>query len=120
MVEVDRETDELEQLFSEARQGKVKLPGDLMRAILEDADQVQVGFLPAAESTPGPGKWTQLLALLGGWPAFGGLAAACAAGVWIGLTPPSFLPDPAQLVTVSETDIDLIGMGELTLAMAEE
>jgi len=120
MGETDRDIAELEQLFAESRQGTGQVPGDLMQAILADADRVQAGFSPVAEPALRPGKWAQLLALLGGWPTFGGLAAACAAGVWIGLAPPSFLPDPAQIVTGSDSGIDLIGLGELTLALSEE
>ncbi len=120
MAETDKDFEELEQFFAEARQGTGQVPGDLMQAILADADRVQAGFFAVVEIAPTSGKWAQLRALLGGWPTFGGLAAACAAGVWIGLAPPSFLPDPAQFVTGSDTDIDLIGMGELTLALSEE
>jgi len=33
--------------------------------------------------------WRQMVQALGGWPGAAGLAAACAAGVWIGVNPPA-------------------------------
>ena len=45
--------------------------------------------------------------MLGGWAGLGGLAAASAAGVWIGLAPPEFLPDPAGMVFQQEEDLEL-------------
>ena len=49
-----------------------KLEHDALTALAE-------GPAPA----PAPGPLRQLLAALGGWPGAAGLAAACAAGVWI-------------------------------------
>lgn len=123
MAEADNNNDDLERLFARARQGAGRMPQGLSQRILADADQIQAGFsgvgtgqMPAR----GRGPWAQVLTALGGWPAMGGLAAACAAGVWIGLAPPSFLPDPAGLVTGAGGDIDLIDVNELFAALPEE
>ncbi len=40
--------------------------------------------------------WRQFVSAVGGWPALGGLVAASLSGLWIGLAPPSFLPDPIE------------------------
>lgn len=122
--------DDLERLFAQGRCGAAPLPEALQQRILADADRVQAGFsrraatggsptgAPTGAPTAAPGFWAQFLAGLGGWPAMGGLVTACAAGVWIGLAPPAFLPDPAQLVLGVETEIDLMGMGGLAAALA--
>ncbi|WP_226622926.1 hypothetical protein [Alloyangia pacifica] len=49
---------------------------------------------PAPRPAPAPmprlrgGGWREALRAFGGWPALAGLAAACAAGVWIGVASP--------------------------------
>lgn len=48
-------------------------------------------------ATPAPRR-VRLHDLLGGWQAMGGLALATCAGVWIGVSPPTMLPDPADYV----------------------
>lgn len=123
MAEKDMTTDTLEQLFAEARDETVHLPDELMQRILADAERQQVDAPQGAVadgSATASGFWHQMLAMLGGWPAMGGLAAACAAGVWIGLAPPTFLPDPAELVMGVQSDIDLIDSNEFVLALSEE
>ncbi|PCH73117.1 MAG: hypothetical protein COC12_05295, partial [Rhodobacteraceae bacterium] len=116
----NRDFADLEALFTEARQGADQMPAGLMARIVADADRVQTGFDRPVAPVTAPGVWAQIMQVLGGWPAMGGLAAACAAGVWIGLAPPSFLPDPAGYVFESGADLDLIGGNQLALAMAEE
>ena len=118
----DDDMAELDHLLARARRSPAELPVGLRTRILADADAVQAGF--AAESgaatVPTPGIWAQFLGVLGGWPALGGLAVACATGVWIGLMPPSFLPDPAQLVVGQGEYLDLIDMDDLASVMSEE
>lgn len=62
----------------------------------------------------------QFLRVLGGWPAMGGLAAACAAGVWIGVAPPDFLPDPVGLMVQGDTDVNLLDSYALSSVLPEE
>lgn len=122
MAETQKDMDDLGLLLQAAQRETLPLPDGLAARILGDAEQVQAGFAGRAEvaARPGPGLWRQMMDMLGGWPSVGGLAAACAAGVWIGLAPPSFLPDPMQLVTGAQSDIDLYGAEELAALMAEE
>lgn len=74
----------------------------------------------AARRARGPGWLGQLGAVLGGWYGAGGLAAACAAGVWIGLAPPSGLPDPGALWSDATTAWDVYETGGFLSAAAEE
>ena len=48
------------------------------------------------------------------------LAAACAAGLWIGLAPPDGLPDPVGLWEQSQTTYDLLQGSDLALALSED
>ena len=124
MAETDRNTGEdngdLGLFFQAARRETPPLPDGLAARILGDADQVQAGFGTSEKDATGRGLWQQVMQMLGGWPSIGGLAAACAAGMWIGLAPPSFLPDPMQLVTGAQADIDLFGGDDLVAALSEE
>ncbi len=87
---------DLEAMFAAARQRPVDVPNDLMARVLADADRI------AAMRRPAP-LWQQVRDALGGWPAVGGLVAASVAGVWIGVAPPSALPDPAELFFGTQT-----------------
>jgi len=123
MAETDKDFKDLDLLFAETRQSEGQMPEGLFRRIVADGEQVQAGFAAAAAArgqAHGQGMWSQFVTVLGGWPTLGGLAAACAAGVWIGLAPPSFLPDPAELVLGGNAQMDLIGLDELIAALAEE
>lgn len=120
MAETDTNMHELDQLLQIARQEKPDLPEALEARILRDAARVRAGF--AAPARPGAAAlWRQLRAALGGWPAMGGLAAACAAGLWLGLAPPAALPDPVMLLddTSGET-LALFSGDDLALAMLED
>lgn len=98
MADEDKALQELEDLFAAARSDRPAVPEHLSAAILADAAREQAGFQPArpARAARLP-KWRQLIEAIGGWPAMGGLAAASAAGLWIGVAPPSFVPDPVAL-----------------------
>ncbi len=120
MTDSDKEFAQLEALFAEAREDADQMPAGLTGRIVADADRVQTGFGARHAPVRAPGIWAQIMQVLGGWPAMGGLAAACAAGVWIGLAPPSFLPDPAEYVFETGSDLDLIGGNQLALAMSED
>ncbi len=120
MAETDSDFSELEDLFRQARHRGVPLPGDLERRIVADGLRVQRARQSRAmtsERAPGGGL-RRFFDLLGGWPALGGLATACAAGVWLGLAPPRALPDPLGLVQGADTG--LFAGDDLVLALAEE
>ncbi|MBY6139258.1 hypothetical protein KUV26_07385 [Leisingera daeponensis] len=103
MADESKALQELEDMFAAARADPPALPLHLNTAILADAARVQPGGQTAAnvraERQP---MWRQLIEAVGGWPALGGLTAACAAGLWIGMAPPSFVPDPAALAGYEE------------------
>ncbi|MDE4146088.1 MAG: hypothetical protein P1U91_08780 [Pseudophaeobacter sp. bin_em_oilr2.035] len=115
MADTEKDIDLLEALLEEARQDQPTLPDDLSARILADAaDAADVQARQAAALAVPPaqnlaaafaasaiGMWRQFRAAVGGWPAMGGMAAACAVGLWIGLAPPSFLPDPAEFTQLS-------------------
>jgi len=82
--------DGLDVFFEAARSEAPPLPGGLAARMLGDAYEVQAGraaMPPAGRRRRG--AVPALLAAIGGWPAMGGLAAATAAGVWIGISPPA-------------------------------
>ncbi|CUH82451.1 hypothetical protein SAMN04488093_11411 [Tropicibacter naphthalenivorans] len=79
----------LDAFFAAARDD-VPLPsGDLMARIQAEA----LAEMPVAGARAAPGFWAQLRDALGGWKGAAGLAAACACGVWIGISPPEGLSD---------------------------
>ncbi|SDD51646.1 hypothetical protein [Ruegeria marina] len=51
---------------------------------------------------------------------FAGMAVACATGVWTGVSPPDFLPDPALLVFQTAREADVLGYYGLAGVMHEE
>ncbi len=100
---------ELDQLFAQARQTRPELPDDLAVRILTDAETVRLDRLkPAVQSRP---VWARILDGIGGWQSMGGLVAASAAGVWIGLSAPEFLPDPATIIYPQETSFVVADLG---------
>ncbi|MBE9639936.1 hypothetical protein IQ782_24070 [Salipiger pacificus] len=54
----------------------------------------------------GVASWREALRVFGGWPALAGLAAACAAGVWIGVASPQTMT--TWLSTDSSTSLSAI------------
>ena len=83
MTDSDKDFAELEALFAEAREGADQMPDGLMQRIVADAEQIQAGFGEPKAPVRAPGIWAQIMQVLGGWPAMGGLAAACAAASWM-------------------------------------
>lgn len=121
MAEPKTDITDLDALFQAARQDGTQMPDGLSARITADAAQVQAERASAlAAPRPSGGRWMQLRDVLGGWPGFGGLAAACAVGVWLGFAPPAMLPDPVQLVAQSETDVELFEGDGLVVAFLEE
>ncbi|MDE4133811.1 hypothetical protein PXK00_11870 [Phaeobacter sp. QD34_3] len=109
MAETEDDLKRLDSLFDDARQARPAMPEALTARILADAASCQADHRATlqaqANGTPPDrladvafGLWQQFRRAVGGWPAMGGMVAATAAGLWIGLAPPSFLPDPVALV----------------------
>ncbi|MEM8579545.1 MAG: hypothetical protein AAGF60_16980, partial [Pseudomonadota bacterium] len=82
--------DELDKILVEVRDVPVPVPERLMGRVLQDALAAQ----PVRGAAP-VSVWARLREALGGWQGLGGLAAATCAGVWIGLSPPDYLPGAA-------------------------
>lgn len=99
----------LDQLFAQARQARPVLPDDLAVRILTDAETVRLGRLNPVD--PPRSMWARILDGIGGWQSMGGLAAASAAGVWIGFAAPDFLPDPATIIYLQDTSFVVADLG---------
>lgn len=83
---------ELETLFRAGRStGDVADPGFLDRMALE-----AMAAVPPLRAEVRVPIWQRLHDLLGGWRGLGGLALAGCAGLWIGVSPPSGMPDPVE------------------------
>lgn len=93
---------DLDDLFALAR-AEEPSPALLAR-VLADAEAVQ------AKPAPRRSRWRFLSVLLAGAGAFGGMATAALAGVWIGMAEPAplaavteaFLPDTVDLIPTYE------------------
>ena len=114
---------ELDNLFAAAREIPAPLPDHLAAAIMADAVTARtelLGVEPELQPQPRTAMWRQLMMAIGGLPALGGLVTACAAGVWIGLAPPSFLPDPAQILGFSDSTSVPYDSYDLAVVLGEE
>ncbi|MGD9864338.1 MAG: hypothetical protein AB7S99_14100 [Pseudodonghicola sp.] len=124
MAEDWTESDGLDVFFAAARAERNEMPVGLAERMRADAAMVQAGFArPPTPVRPGRGTGLlgQLWSTLGGWPALSGLAAACAAGVWLGVSPPNFLPDPLGLVVQSQqSDLDVLNSFALSALLPED
>ncbi|MGR3760203.1 hypothetical protein ACUXV3_08720 [Roseobacteraceae bacterium NS-SX3] len=120
MADTDKSLQDLEDLFADVRAQPAELPPGLARAILADAEALQPGTA-APEPARRPLRWRQFLRAVGGWPGMGGLAAASAAGLWVGLYPPAFLPDPVELAGFAAGSAELpYESYDLAMMLAEE
>ncbi|WP_094022999.1 hypothetical protein [Maliponia aquimaris] len=85
----------LDGFFAAARATTPQPGGDFLARM----EALALAEQPAARPTTGPvtprraGLVRQLREALGGWIGMAGLAAACAAGIWIGVSPPDSLSD---------------------------
>ncbi len=118
MSEMDQKPTELEALFAAAR--APALPPDLSARILADAAAEQPRLPPCEPRRLRPHRLRQVFGLLGGWPGLGGLVAASAAGVWIGVAPPGFLPDPMLMVSQAEQSMNLLDVHDMASILSEE
>ncbi len=113
---------QIDQLFAEARKRPVVPSDAVTQRVLADAEAAQAGFAHERVTAPDVstgGMFSQLRSLLGGWPGIGGLAAACAVGVWIGFAPPEGIPDPFQAIAQTGADLDMWELDQLALVMDE-
>lgn len=116
-----RDAADLEDLFAAARSARPPLPEHLNAEILADAAQLQpVRPAPAPRRSPPLPRWRQLLAAVGGWPAAGGLAMASAAGLWLGLAPPSFVPDPVALAGLDAAETMPFDSYDMAVVLSED
>ena len=100
----DRATEACDTLLSEARQVEVTVTDDLMARVLADAAREQAWRRAIAGPPPRRGPLSVLAALIGGWPALGGVLAAGLAGLWIGMAPPAGVESlAANLFGTTET-----------------
>jgi len=121
MSDHDNSIEELETLFAAARQAKERPSDEVIAAIMVDAAAVQSRAKDsAAKDRPLPGITRGFYTLaqqfanaIGGWPAFGGLVTAGIAGLWVGLFPPSFLPDPVAQYYEITNENDVLAYNEL-------
>ena len=114
--------DGLDDIFAVARATAPEPTDYLRRRVLTDAAQVQAGFEQLqpviSGAVPAGGWFRQVANALGGWAGLGGLATACAAGIWIGFAPPAIWPDPASLVIQEDSGFDLFQSEEMAVLMA--
>lgn len=96
MTDTDKDFRDLDAFFNSARENAATPSDGLMVRVLADANQVQAGFSTQEKKHVRRGRLIQLFAVLGGWPAIGGLTAATVAGIWIGVSPPDSLSGVAQ------------------------
>ncbi|MEM0947746.1 MAG: hypothetical protein AAGK37_10095 [Pseudomonadota bacterium] len=105
--------DPLDDFFDAARDAPRRMPDSLLMRIAADAER---------EVSP-PSKRSRhrmgVLALLGGWPALGGLATATLAGVWIGVANPLGV-DPLGLVGAGDVASAELSVGYLDVDWALE
>ena len=89
------DTDMLESLFQDARVAPPPMPAGLMDRVLADA--------LAQQPRPSVRRWRGMWQAIGGAPALGGLITATAVGFWIGVAPPSGLPEIAAQIITGDT-----------------
>ena len=107
---ISHDDSDLELLFAEARRSGPELPDDLAVRILTDAEAVRLERTrPAAPADRG--LFRGLYGALGGWRGLGGLVAASVAGVWVGFSGPSFLPDPASYFVSQDASYMVADLG---------
>jgi hypothetical protein len=117
MADKTDQTDDLDLMLRKMRVDT--LPSGLSDRILADAMTVQGQHLAPLQVRPAPesGMLRQILNALGGWPAMGGLLAACAAGVWIGMAAPALDP---SLFGNGTDDVDFTDGYNLSLMLSED
>ena len=114
----DKRTDltdlELDDLFASARTVDPDPHDDFMARLFADIDDVADGFeqvaLPTEERRS---LLASLWAALGGWAGASGLAAAAAAGLWIGISPPASLSSVTDVIWADSVDVSLFASEDI-------
>lgn len=105
----------LDDFFAANRDEPLAPADDFMAQLTAQALAEQ----PVAGSRHSPSVWAQLRAALGGWAGLAGLATACAAGVWLGVAPPSGFDALFDLQDVAGNGLGLDPLSGFDLAMIE-
>lgn len=100
MTKPDLNDTELEALFRAARQAPPEPDAGFLATLEQDALREL-----ARAPVPTPRFGFDLSGLLGGWRGMGGLAAAAVTGLWIGIAPPSGVPDPLDFFDQALTGV---------------
>lgn len=97
--------EELDALFHAAQHDQPAPSADWLARVVDDAER-ELAFSP--QPVRQPSLWTQIASALGGWQGFGGMAVACAAGLWIGISPPELVGDPVGMAFGSDSTVDVL------------
>jgi len=98
----------LDATFAQMREADIDPSEALLNRIMMDADDVLAANV-VPEPAPKQGLGALILDVIGGWPSFGGLAAATVAGVWIGIAPPDAVSDLSAGYLGSTVEMPLLG-----------
>ena len=114
----DKRTDltdlELDDLFASARTVNPDPTDDFMGRLFADIDDVADGFEQVTLPTEARRSLlASLWAALGGWAGASGLAAAAAAGLWIGISPPSSLSSVTDVIWADSVDVSLFASEDI-------
>ena len=131
MADTNEDLNQLDTLFAEARHSRPGMPESLRTRVLADAMSMQAEQKGHGAMLQQPARQAlgarvlrncqQFWRAVGGWPAMGGMVAACGAGLWIGLVPPDFLPDPVEILTTpSQTEALPYESYDLTALLDED
>lgn len=97
--------DELDALFHAAQHDPQTPSPEWLARVTDDAErELALSSRPIQR----PSLWSQISSALGGWQGLGGMAVACAAGLWIGLSPPALLGDPIGDALGNESAVDML------------
>lgn len=95
----------LDALFDEIREaGAPEVSDALMARVLADAEDTGV----VAQDLAARAGWRDWIAVLGGWPAMGGLVAAGVTGLWIGAAPTGMVSDVMTDMLGETLTVDLL------------
>ena len=81
---------ELDQFFKAAQRQQPLPSNDLMGQVAKDAQTRLAGGVPLTEARLGLGR-----RIINFWPVWSTCVPAALVGLWVGVSPPALLPDPA-------------------------
>ncbi|MBN7786175.1 hypothetical protein JYP51_14715 [Ponticoccus gilvus] len=115
-----RDDSGLDAFFAAARETPPQPDAAFLARLTEgalDEQMAQAGSLKAGAQRMGLGLWSGLRQALGGWPGLAGLAAACAAGVWLGVSPPEGMGAlwDSQQVGLGQLGVDPVSAYDLAM-----